>query len=233
MEKSLVTIGLFLFGLWEVCTGVMVRSGRWRGLLLYRGVAIVAPTGAFLIAIPMGFGTIAIGLMIVFPGNDLIGLIMIFAFLSGVILSFWAPDWLFPEWAQWLMNNYDNVLHIMLEEAQQMGVKEWEEETRTLAGLENWAKRVAEKRGLQSKKEMEKIQYLAARSYPQDIDPATLWMLHRDAYERTRSKESDRKKGYGLLTALVSIATLVVTIIWWRKKHEKHKPQKPVRRSRA
>lgn len=216
-----LTVGIFAFGLWAVYLGIMVRLGKWRSLLLYRGFPVLAPTGAFLIAIPMGLGIIAIGFMMVFPDNkDLIGIPMLVFSLSGVILSFWLPDWLLPDWFRWLIENYEHVLSEMFEEAWQMGLKEWEKETRTQAGLENWAKHVAEKRGLRSKKEMEMIRSLATRTYPhQDIDdPATLWKLHMDAYEKARSKEVGKKRSYGLLKGLVSIATFVMAIIWWRKK---------------
>lgn len=150
MEKDLWTAGILIFGGWAVYLGVMVRSGKWRAPLLYRGFPVLAPVGAFLIAIPMGLGIVTIGLKIVFPEWNLLIPMAIF-FITGAILSFWLPDWILPTWLSWLKKNYEHVLAEMFEEARQMGVKKWEEETRTQEGLERWADSVAKKHGWRRK----------------------------------------------------------------------------------
>jgi hypothetical protein len=148
MGKDLWTAGIFLFGGWAVYLGIMVRLGKWRAPLMYRGFPVLASPGTFLIAIPIGLSFIIIGLEIVFPDKNLtiLGLVLFFA---TIILGFWMPNWLFPKWFQWLMKNYEPVLGQMFEEARQMGIKEWEKHTRTQGGLERWADSVAQKHGWQ------------------------------------------------------------------------------------
>ncbi len=150
MEKFIWTTGILMFGGWAVYLGIMVRSGKWRTPLLYRGFPVLASPGAFLIAIPMGLGIITIGLMIIFPEyNDPLTVPLVFFFLTGIILSFWLPDWLLPNWFRWLVNNYEHVLSEMFDEAHQMGIKRWEKETQTQAELEIWADNVAKEHGWQ------------------------------------------------------------------------------------
>jgi hypothetical protein len=157
-EKTLLTLGIFAFGLFAVYLGVMVRIGKWRRLFLGGSFPVLAPVGAFLLAIPIGLGVITIGLMMVWPEhNDPLTIPLVFFVLTTIILSFWTPDWIVPTWLRWLKNNYEHVLGEFFEEARQMGIKEWQEETQTQTGLENWAKRVAKKNGWKSKTELENL----------------------------------------------------------------------------
>ncbi len=148
MEKSFWTLGIFVFGLFTIWLGVMVRMGKLRWLFFGGNFPIVAPVGAFLIAIPMGLGFITIGLMIVFPERDFFIPLAFFS-LIGVVLSFWTPNWLMPNWMSWLMNNYEHVLDGMFDEVHKMGVKQWEQKTQTQAELVAWADEVARKNGWQ------------------------------------------------------------------------------------
>ena len=149
MDKLTVTLGILGFGLFMVWLGVMVRIGKLRWLFFGGSFPVLSPVGAFLIAVPMGLGFVTIGLMIIFPGSDLLGILMGVFFLSGATLSFWLPDWMLPMWLSWLRKNYDHVLEGMFEEVRQMGAKKWEQETRTQAELERWADSVAQKHGWQ------------------------------------------------------------------------------------
>ena len=142
MEKDLWAAGIFLFGGWAVYLGIMVRLGKQRDLLMYRGFPVLASPGAFLIAIPMGLGIVTIGVKMVFPEWNLLIPMAIF-FITGVILGLWLPDWILPMWFRWLVENYEHVLGEMFEEARQMGVKKWEKETGTQVELERWADSVA------------------------------------------------------------------------------------------
>ncbi len=150
MEKALWTAGIFLFGGWAVYLGIMVRLGKWRDLLMYRGFPVLASPGAFLIAVPIGLGFITIGLAMLFPEYSVpLGIPLLFFLLTSIIFGLWLPDWILPVWFRWLVKNYEHVLGEMFEEARQMGVKKWEKETRTQADLERWADRVAQKHGWQ------------------------------------------------------------------------------------
>ena len=146
MENPLLTFGMLAFGLFTTWLGVMVRIGRLRWLFFGGSFPVLAPVGAFLIAIPMGLGFIIIGLKLVYPEMDLL-IPLAFFFLTGVVLSFWTPNWLLPNWMRWLMENYKHVLDGMFEEVRQMGVKQWEKETQTQDGLERWDDKVARKKG--------------------------------------------------------------------------------------
>ncbi|MCB8923677.1 MAG: hypothetical protein H6662_18985 [Ardenticatenaceae bacterium] len=145
-----LTLGILGVGLLMVWVGIMVRIGKLRWLFFGGGFPVLAPVGAFLIAVPMGLGIMTIGLMIIFPEyNDPLTIPLLFSFLTGVILSFWLPDWILPMWLSWLRKNYDHVLDEMFEEVRQMGVKKWERETRTEVDLAQWADSVAQKHGWQ------------------------------------------------------------------------------------
>jgi hypothetical protein len=143
-----LTLGILGFGLFTVWLGVMVRIGKLRWLFFGGSFPVLSPVGVFLIAVPIGLGIVTIGLKIVFPEWKLLIPMAIF-FLTGVILSLWAPDWILPRWMSWLMNNYEHVLPEMIEEVRQIGAIKWERETRTQAELERWADRVAQKHGWQ------------------------------------------------------------------------------------
>ncbi len=191
-EKFLLMLGIFSFGFFAIYLGIMVRIGKWRHLFLGGSFPVLAPVGSFLIAIPMGLGFITIGLMGVLPEyKDPLTIPLLFFVFSAVILGFWTPDWIFPTWLCWLQNNYEHVLGDLFEEARQMGIKEWEEETQTQTGLESWAKRVAKKRDWMNKGELEKALSSPIHHYPssEDIDPVTLWKLHEEGYNKTRSKK--------------------------------------------
>ncbi len=150
MEKNFWTFGIFAFGLFAVWLGIMVRMGKLRWLFFGGNFPILAPVGAFLIAIPMGLGIITIGLMVVFPEyNDPLTIPMLFFGLTAVVLGFWTPNWLMPNWMSWLMNNYEHVLDGMFDEVHKMGVKQWEQKTQTQAELVAWADEVARKNGWQ------------------------------------------------------------------------------------
>jgi hypothetical protein len=144
-----LTLGILGVGLFMVWLGVMVRVGKLRWLFFGGSFPVLSPVGAFLIAVPMGLGVVIIGLMIIFPRYDPLGILLGFFSLSGAILSFWLPDWILPMWLSWLRKNYDHVLEGMFEEVRQMGAKKWEQETRTQAELERWADSVAQKHGWQ------------------------------------------------------------------------------------
>jgi hypothetical protein len=145
-----LTLGIFGVGLFMVWLGVMVRVGKLRWLFFGGSFPVLSPVGVFLIAVPMGLNVMTIGLLIIFPEyKDPLTIPLLFFFLISAILSFWLPDWLLPRWMSWLMNNYEHVLHEMIEEVRQMGAKKWEKETRTQAELERWADSVAQKHGWQ------------------------------------------------------------------------------------
>lgn len=150
MKLLYVTGGIFALGLSAISLGVIVRMGKLRWLFLGGSFPVLAPLGAFLIVIPMGLATITIGLMMVFPKyNDLLTIPLILFGIIGVILGFWMPGWVQPFWLRWLNRNYGHVLGEMLQEANQMGAKKWEEATRTQEDLEQWADGVAKKHGWQ------------------------------------------------------------------------------------
>lgn len=146
MEKTIWTLGIFALGLFFIYMGIMVRIGKWRRQLMFRGFPVLASPVFFLIAIPLGLSLVIIGLKIIFPEWDLL-IPLAICFFSAMILSFWMPDWLFPKWFRWLMNKYEHVLGEMFEEAHQMGVKEWEAQTSTQEDLEQWADSIARKHG--------------------------------------------------------------------------------------
>lgn len=150
MEKFFLTLGILAFGLFAIWLGTMVRLGKLRWLFLGGSFPVLAPLGAFLIAIPVGLLFIIIGLMMVFPEqNDPLTIPLVILFFAAIILGFWMPSWIQPTWLRWLHENYDHVLGEMLQEASQMGAKEWERATRTQEELEQWADRVAKKHGWQ------------------------------------------------------------------------------------
>lgn len=150
MDKFFWTSGILGFGLFMILSGVMVRIGKLRWLFLGGDFPVVSPSGTFLIGVPMGLGIVTIGFMIIFPEHkDPLTFPLVFFFLTGVILSFWLPDWIFPTWLSWVMENYEHVWVEMRKEARQMGVKKWEKATSTQAELERWADSVAKKHGWQ------------------------------------------------------------------------------------
>jgi hypothetical protein len=148
MEKFLWTLGVFVFGFYMIYDGVMVRLGKSRRKFLGGSFPVLAPREIFVLAIPIGLGIVTIGFMIVFP--EWVGLLNypgLFFFFTTIILGFWAPGWIKPDWLRWLDDNYGHVRDELLREANKMGVKQWEEETRTQEGLERWADSVARKHG--------------------------------------------------------------------------------------
>jgi len=132
-----LTLSIVGFGLFMVWIGTMVRIGRLRWLFFGGSFPVLSPVGAFLIAVPMGLGIITIGLKMIVPDWNLLIPMTIF-FSTGVILSFWLPDWMLPMWLSWLMNHYEHVWNEMSEEIRQRGVKKWEKETRTQPARARW-----------------------------------------------------------------------------------------------
>lgn len=147
MTRVLWISGIFAVGFFMIYQGVMAQLGKWRRLLMYRGFPVIAPSGVFLIAIPMGLAIVSMGFMGIFPEADWIKWLMSFWFFTGTILGFWMPNWLIPRWYRWLLMNYEPVLTQMFEEVYKMGIKEWEKQTRTQTELEAWADGVAKKHG--------------------------------------------------------------------------------------
>ncbi|MCP4363107.1 MAG: hypothetical protein GY796_34330 [Chloroflexi bacterium] len=150
MERFLWTVGIFAIGLYMIYSGVIVRLGKSRKQFVGGSFPVLAPREIFVLSIPIGLGVVTIGFMIVFPEwGDLLNYPAGFFFLITVILGFWAPGWVKPDWLRWLDDNYGHVRDEMLQEANKMGAKQWEKETRTQADLEAWADEVARRNGWQ------------------------------------------------------------------------------------
>jgi hypothetical protein len=148
MEYYIITFGIFAFGFYVTYTGIMVRLGRLRKLFLGGSFPVLAQREIFVLSIPMGLGIITVGLTIIFPGwQKALTILLWFFSCTTVILGFWAPGWIKPDWLRWLDDNYGHVREEMFRAARQIGVDKWEEATHTQEGLEHWADSVAQKHG--------------------------------------------------------------------------------------
>jgi hypothetical protein len=147
---------LSLLGLIFIIVGLWVRLGGLKGIHLFKGIPAILPSGYIYAAFPVGFWLIGIGIASLWPQSswtqDVVGGGAIACLLISVLLMAWKPNLLKPFWLRWLEENYGHVLGELFEEARLMGVKEWEEETRTQEGLEAWANEVARKNGWQRRR---------------------------------------------------------------------------------
>ena len=140
-------IGIFFIGVFLVVRLGMIKS--WFILKTLPGLLSARMIYAFL---PGGLFFIALGIAAMTPTNTLdegVNLIIYlsFPFIALALLCLvWVPNWVKPNWLQWLEREYGYCLDILIEEGQQMNRWEWEGKVRTQEGMQAWIDEVFARR---------------------------------------------------------------------------------------
>ncbi len=69
--------------------------------------------------------------------------------ICGFIFSFLQPSFLKPTWLKWLEQGHGDIMPILQQEANAMGLGIWEARVKTQADLETWVAEVRRKHGLE------------------------------------------------------------------------------------
>ncbi|GAB4415445.1 MAG: hypothetical protein Fur0044_10540 [Anaerolineae bacterium] len=148
MERLLGTIFILVIpGVFILLRGIWLLKGGGKGAYLvthiYAGrVYAYIPFG--IMALVWAMGTV--------PQSPDIQSVFIFVGLGfGVLGGFFyifQPSFLKPAWLRWLEQEHGDIMPILQQEAQAMGLKNWEKRVATQVGLEEWVEEVRRKRGL-------------------------------------------------------------------------------------
>ena len=138
------TISIFFFVI-----GFLVHSGRFKGWWLNTSTP-VTPTGMAYASIPAGFLYLCAGILFALPiapvtRGDLALYLLTPLMIITIVLATWHPRWLKPKWLRWLEENHGSILHLLREDAKNMGKLEWDRQVRTQKELEDWVADVLHK----------------------------------------------------------------------------------------
>ncbi len=150
MGASGAAIFLILIGLGLITWGGLVRAGRYKRWYLMDDNSIFFDKSAHYAFIPLGLSLISLSIMLLLPrlseASD-------YAFYGsfvlcglGVILFFWQPRWLKPDWVYWLEKNHADILDLLIKESRE--TSSWEQRVSTQAGLEQWVAEARQKHNL-------------------------------------------------------------------------------------
>lgn len=138
---------LTLCGLSLLIHGVWLRLGKSRGLYfathLYANfVYAEIPSGITLI-----LWAIATIPQLISIQPAILGISM-GVFLLGLFFNLFPPAFLKPRWLKWIEREHGDMLHILVKEANYLGLVRWGKLVKTQADLEAWVREVRQKHGL-------------------------------------------------------------------------------------
>ncbi len=138
----LVIPGLFLIlsHLWDL------RGGGNKGL--YMATHIYA--GRAYVGIPFGITCLFWALAAIPDSQTLswifLGIGLVF-FVLGVIFAGTQPSFLKPAWLRWLEQEHADIMPLLIREANEMGLGNWEQWVKSQADLEAWVAKVRQRYG--------------------------------------------------------------------------------------
>jgi hypothetical protein len=142
---TVVTAGLLL-----AVMGILIRAGRYKRWYLVNDNTMFYHKAACYALIPSGLAFLSLAALPLLPaagsGQDLISNVFFLLMGIGVLLTFWQPKWLKPDWVRWLEENHADILDLLVEDARE--TPSWEKRVSTQVGLEQWVAETQQKHGL-------------------------------------------------------------------------------------
>jgi hypothetical protein len=142
---TLGTVGLLL-----IIMGVLIRIGRHKRWYLVDDNSMFYHKAVYYAFIPMGLASMFLAALPLLPtggsGQDLVTYAFFLLMGIGVLLTFWQPRWLKPDWVCWLEENHTDILDLLIKEARK--TSGWEQRVSTQTGLEQWVVEIRQKHDL-------------------------------------------------------------------------------------
>lgn len=140
---------LFLIGIAGIAIGIWIRLGKNRAGYLVSNYPVLMPRN-MRYALPFaGIMMILIGISLLMPNPATARLVWIIGvvplWIIQIAIVVWAPNWLKPQWEQWLEANPSDILELLIREARQ--TPNWAKIVGTQEGLEDWVANVRRKYG--------------------------------------------------------------------------------------
>jgi hypothetical protein len=163
MERDYITTEFIILMLILLGAGIFLIYLGISGLRGHRRRSYIFPLDYGYVAGLVNYGSIPLGIMaiswpfiLVFLGNsETWGLACIYisslAGFAGVLLGMFQPKFMEPEWYRWLMENHEDIWHLLQQDVRQMGLDVWQRRTATQESLEAWVAEVRRKNGLPEK----------------------------------------------------------------------------------
>jgi hypothetical protein len=140
-------------GLYSLTLGTRIRSGRSKIWFLQKSYPVIAPRAIVFALIPTGIVFLLMAVTIWIPDIEARGKTFVYGcaptlFIS-LSLAMWQPRWLLPPWYRRLLDEHEDIIHLLEEEARKLGGEEWERLASTQESLEAWVAEVRHKYGLE------------------------------------------------------------------------------------
>jgi hypothetical protein len=154
-EQIIVILVLFGTGIFSVHFGVTGLKGHRRHAYIFPlDYSYVAGLGNYG-SIPLGIMAISWAIIAILPLPEswkptLAGISGLVGF-AGVLLGMLQPKFMEPQWYRWLIENHEDIWHLLQQDVRQMGLDVWQRRTATQEGLEAWVAEVRRKNGLPEK----------------------------------------------------------------------------------
>ena len=108
-------------------------------------------TGRVYVGIPFGLALLSLAIATIPKSVSVSG---IFVYITigfgvlGLIFAFIQPSFLKPIWLKWMEREYGDSMPLLRQEANKMGLNEWNKQMQTQKDLEKWVAEVRRKREL-------------------------------------------------------------------------------------
>lgn len=149
LSHSTVVAFLFLMGITGIALGIWIRLGKNRAGYLVPNYYVLLPRN-MRYALPFGgVMMILIGISLLIPNPEaarivwIVGVVPLWIIQIAIVV--WAPNWLKPQWEQWLEANHSDIVELLIREARQ--TPNWAKTVSTQEGLEDWVAKVRRKYG--------------------------------------------------------------------------------------
>jgi hypothetical protein len=155
-EFIVVMIVLLGVGVFSVYFGINSLLGRQRHSYIFPldfgYVGGLANYGA----LPLGIMAVSWAFIFTFLGaseawGPICTCISTLVGFSGILLGMFQPKFMEPQWYRWLIENHEDIWHLLQQDVRQMGLDVWQRRTATQEGLEAWVAEVRRKNGLPEK----------------------------------------------------------------------------------
>jgi hypothetical protein len=147
MKDGFFVLTLGAVGLLFIVMGVLIRIGRFKRWYLVADDSMFYHKAAYYAFIPWGLASLLLTTLPFLPtgraGQDLVEYVIFSLMGIGVLLTFWQPRWLKPDWVRWLEENNQDILDLVIEEGRK--TKDWGKMVATQEGLEAWVAEVRRK----------------------------------------------------------------------------------------
>ena len=137
---AIIFVGIL--GILILIWGIRLRLGYHKAAYLYKGIPVYQPRASIFVNIPLGILLTSIGLTGFFSvelGNLIFDFTVIPLMIFTIVLAFWQPNWLLPDWLSFLRQTYgEGMTDAMLAEASK-DIPAWVKQVETHEGLVAWA----------------------------------------------------------------------------------------------